>query len=86
MGKVSVRYIVADVDAAISFYTDMLGFHVDMRRPVLQACPKGIYNCCSTDLVRAGLDRRCQTAKCLPLAVGTESRSKSRAWQQLSRS
>jgi len=29
MGKVSVRYIVADVDAAISFYTDMLGFHVD---------------------------------------------------------
>lgn len=31
MGKVSVRYIVADVDAAISFYTDMLGFHVDMH-------------------------------------------------------
>src|ERR687893_347358 len=31
MGKVSVRYIVADVDAAISFYTKMLGFHVDMH-------------------------------------------------------
>lgn len=28
MGKVSVRYIVADVDAAIRFYTDMLGFEV----------------------------------------------------------
>ena len=31
MGKVSVRYIVADVDAAIRFYTEMLGFHVDMH-------------------------------------------------------
>lgn len=31
MGKVSVRYIVADVDAAISFYTEMLGFHVDIH-------------------------------------------------------
>ena len=29
MGKVSVRYIVADVDAAIAFYTEMLGFTVD---------------------------------------------------------
>ncbi|MSQ13052.1 MAG: VOC family protein [Dehalococcoidia bacterium] len=31
MGKVSVRYIVADVDAAIAFYTKMLGFQVDMH-------------------------------------------------------
>lgn len=29
MGKVSVRYIVADVDAAIAFYTEMLGFTVE---------------------------------------------------------
>jgi catechol 2,3-dioxygenase-like lactoylglutathione lyase family enzyme len=28
---VSVRYIVTDVDAAIAFYTDMLGFRVDMH-------------------------------------------------------
>ena len=28
---VSVRYIVNDVDAAIPFYTDMLGFKVDMH-------------------------------------------------------
>jgi catechol 2,3-dioxygenase-like lactoylglutathione lyase family enzyme len=28
---VSVRYIVADVDAAIAFYTGMLGFKVDMH-------------------------------------------------------
>jgi catechol 2,3-dioxygenase-like lactoylglutathione lyase family enzyme len=31
MSKVSVRYIVSDVDAAIPFYTDMLGFKLDMH-------------------------------------------------------
>lgn len=31
MSKVSVRYIVSDVDEAIPFYTDMLGFQVDMH-------------------------------------------------------
>jgi len=31
MATVSVRYIVADVDAAIHFYAEMLGFHVDMH-------------------------------------------------------
>ena len=31
MGKVSVRYIVNDVDAAIPFYTGMLGFKLDMH-------------------------------------------------------
>ncbi len=28
---VSVRYIVADVDAAVTFYTTLLGFTVEMR-------------------------------------------------------
>ena len=31
MSKVGVRYIVDDVDAAISFYTEQLGFQVDMH-------------------------------------------------------
>jgi catechol 2,3-dioxygenase-like lactoylglutathione lyase family enzyme len=31
MSKVSVRYIVRDVDAAIAFYTAMLDFKVDMH-------------------------------------------------------
>jgi hypothetical protein len=31
MDKVSVRYIVANVDAAIPFYTEMLGFQVDIH-------------------------------------------------------
>ncbi len=31
MSPVSVRYIVNDVDAVIPFYTEMLGFKVDMH-------------------------------------------------------
>jgi len=31
MATISVRYIVDDVDAAIAFYTDRLGFDVDMH-------------------------------------------------------
>lgn len=31
MGKVSVRYIVTDMGAAIPFYTTILGFQVDMK-------------------------------------------------------
>ncbi|HEY5262582.1 MAG TPA: VOC family protein, partial [Solirubrobacteraceae bacterium] len=31
MANVSVRYIVNDIDAAITFYTQHLGFHEDMH-------------------------------------------------------
>jgi catechol 2,3-dioxygenase-like lactoylglutathione lyase family enzyme len=31
MARTRVRYIVADVDAAIPFYTEQLGFQVDMH-------------------------------------------------------
>jgi len=31
MGTVSVRYIVDDVEAAIAFYTERLGFRVDLH-------------------------------------------------------
>jgi catechol 2,3-dioxygenase-like lactoylglutathione lyase family enzyme len=31
MGKVAVRYIVTDVDQAIPFYTDLLGFTLEMH-------------------------------------------------------
>jgi len=31
MERVSIRYIVSNVDAAIHFYTEMLGFHLDMH-------------------------------------------------------
>jgi catechol 2,3-dioxygenase-like lactoylglutathione lyase family enzyme len=31
MDKITVRYIVADVDAATPFYTELLGFQVDLH-------------------------------------------------------
>ena len=31
MSKVNIRYIVKDVDAVIPFYTDMLGFKLDIH-------------------------------------------------------
>ena len=31
MDHASVRYIVADVDAAVAFYTELLGFQLDLR-------------------------------------------------------
>lgn len=31
MAKISIRYIVDDVDAAIAFYCERLGFHEDMH-------------------------------------------------------
>jgi len=41
MNKVSVRYIVANVDAAILFYTELLGFQVDAYRTRLRKLSKG---------------------------------------------
>jgi predicted enzyme related to lactoylglutathione lyase len=31
MARINVRYIVNDIDAAVAFYTEMLGFTVEMR-------------------------------------------------------
>ena len=31
MDHASVRYIVTDVDAAVTFYTELLGFRLDLR-------------------------------------------------------
>jgi catechol 2,3-dioxygenase-like lactoylglutathione lyase family enzyme len=42
LDKVNVRYIVTDVDAAIRFYTEALGFQVDMHpAPGFAALSKG---------------------------------------------
>ena len=54
MSPVSVRYIVDDVDAAIPFYTEMLGFTLDLiRRRASRGCPEAISTCCSTGPGRA---------------------------------
>ena len=31
MARISIRYIVADVPSAVAFYTDMLGFEIEMQ-------------------------------------------------------
>ena len=41
MSKITVRYIVTDVDAAILFYTEMLGFQVSMRAPGFASLSRG---------------------------------------------
>jgi catechol 2,3-dioxygenase-like lactoylglutathione lyase family enzyme len=42
MSPVSVRYIVADVPAAVEFYTTLLGFQVDMApAPTFAALSRG---------------------------------------------
>jgi hypothetical protein len=79
MDKVSVRYIVAKVDAAIPFYTELLGFQVDIHpAPGFASLSQGNLELCLISLVPVGQDRRCPVAKCLPPAAGTESRSRSR--------
>ena len=87
MGKVSVRYIVADVDAAIPFYTKLLGFQVDMHSaPGFASLSKGDLQLL---LNRPGAGGAGQTMPdgqvCLPPAAGIESRSRSRICQPPSR-
>lgn len=42
MSKVKIRYIVNDVDAALKFYTEQLGFAVDMHpAPTFAAISRG---------------------------------------------
>ena len=49
---VSVRYIVDDVDAAIEFYRDRLGFDVDMHpAPGFARLSRDGLICCSTHRV-----------------------------------
>ena len=72
MSRVRVRYIVNDVDAAIPFYTDMLGFKVEMHpAPGLPARRAAIYNCCSIGRAPATLIPSCSTGS------GCEAREKS---------
>jgi catechol 2,3-dioxygenase-like lactoylglutathione lyase family enzyme len=87
MDKVSVRYIVADVDAAIPFYTELLGFQVDMHpAPGFASLSKGNLQLLLNQPGVGGADRRCPTARCLPPAAGIESKSRLWTYQSPSRS
>ena len=86
MNKVSVRYIVANVDAAISFYTRLLGFQVDMHpAPGFASLSKGNLQLLLNQPGAGVPDRRCPTDKCLPPAAGIEFKSRSRICRRWSR-
>jgi catechol 2,3-dioxygenase-like lactoylglutathione lyase family enzyme len=86
MSKVNVRYIVSDVNAAIRFYTDMLGFNVEMHlAPGFASLSRGDLQLLLNRLAPAARDKLCGTGS-LPLrAVGTESRSQLRISKPLSK-
>jgi catechol 2,3-dioxygenase-like lactoylglutathione lyase family enzyme len=63
MSKVNVRYIVNDVDAAISFYTDMLGFKLEMHpAPGFASLSRGDLQLLLNRPGAGGLDKRWVTA------------------------
>ena len=79
MAQVSIRYIVLDVDAAIAFYRDQLGFTEDMHpAPTFAMLSRGdlrlLLNAPGAAVVA---DRRCPTARRPSRAAGTASSSRS---------
>src|SRR5215211_1126381 len=77
MATVSVRYIVDDVDAAIAFYTERLGFGVEFNPPVSRSSREATCASCSTSPVAAVRANTCPTAGSPSRAAGTASNSRS---------
>src|SRR5215212_8089888 len=73
MATVSVRYIVNDVDAAIAFYTEQLGFGVEFNPPVSRSSREATCASCSTSPVPAEQANPCPTGAILSQAAGTAS-------------
>ena len=82
MSTVSVRYFVADVDAAIVFYTQHLGFSVAVRpAPSFAILARGDLRLLLNATGGPGAPlSRCRMDANLSLAVGTAFSSKSRIW------
>jgi len=78
MVTVSVRYIVDDVDAAIGFYRDDLGFTEIMHpAPAFAMMSLGdLRLVLSAPAADPAGDRPCRTAPCRHPAAGTGSRSR----------
>src|SRR5215207_2621300 len=73
MATVSVRYIVDDVDAAIAFYTERLGFGVEFNPPVSRSSGEATCASCSTSPVPAERAYPRPTGAILSQAAGTAS-------------
>src|SRR5213078_124122 len=86
MSKVSVRYIVDDVDAAIDFYCHQLGFQEVMHpAPAFAMLSRGdLRLVLSAPGGGPGGGQGCPTAGCPSREAGTGSRSRSRTWPRWS--
>ena len=73
MATVSVRYIVHDVEEAIAFYTEHLGFGVEFNPPVSRSSREASCASCSTSPVPAERANPCPTGAILSQAAGTAS-------------
>ena len=78
MATVSVRYIVDDVDAAIAFYRDRLGFREEMHPAPTFAmlCATTFGLCSARRAADRAAARRCLTARCRLPAGGIASSSR----------
>jgi hypothetical protein len=86
MSKVNVRYIVNDVDAAIPFYTGLLGFKLDMHpAPGSRACRVETCSCCSTVQALEAPGRLCRMGRVPLPEAGIEFRSRLKISKQLSK-
>src|ERR687897_1267863 len=73
MATVSVRYIVDDLEEAIAFYTEHLGFGVEFNPPVSRSSREATCASCSTSPVPAERANPCPTGAILSRAAGTAS-------------
>lgn len=70
---VNVRYMVDDVETALDFYTERLGFEVrSSAAPAFADVTRGIRSCCSVARPAQPADP-CPTAPSLAPAAGTAS-------------
>ena len=87
MSKVSVRYIVSDVDAAIPFYTDMLNFKVEMHpAPGFASLSRGDLQLLLNRPGAGGAGQAMGDGQSPAPGAGTASRSKSKTLKRWSRS
>ena len=80
MSQVNVRYIVSDMDEAISFYTETFDFRVDMHPGPACGPFSGRSAAPAEHAVRGRVGRRsrCRTGVARSLVAGAASRSRSR--------
>src|SRR5215208_7139347 len=73
MATVSVRYIVDDVDAAIAFYTERLGFGVEFNPPGFAVLSRGDLRLLLNEPGAGERANPCPTGAILSQAAGTAS-------------